>query len=239
MPNEFALPENTVWVCVKHLARLSEELHRYDGAWLSREENLRLESMLSNSRRAQFLAGRYLVRNCLSAQLGGSWHTYHLSAPVGGSPRLLDAANGIVIQNIHVSISHSHDWVACAVAPQEVGIDVELSSRRRDFATIKQWMRDIDDSKVINERDESSAQRLFYEQWTLNEAWFKQLGVTQQNNVTKPVAFRTCSETDRRAIVGRAKNLYVAVYSSLASTVRSSDRAFANFSWSSWCINNQ
>ena len=239
MPIECALPENTVWVCVKRLTELSEELHRHDAAWLSREENLRFESMLSNSRRAQFLAGRYLVRNCLSDHLGGKWHSYHLSAPVKGSPRLLDAANGIVIPNIHVSISHSHDWVACAVAPQTVGIDVELCSRRRDISSIKQWMHDIDNFQVINEMDEPTAERLFYEQWTLNEAWFKQLGVAQQNNVTKPVTFRPCSDFDRRAIVGRAQNMYVAVYSPLASAVRSGDPAFANFSWSSWCINNQ
>lgn len=71
--------------------------------------------------------------------------------------------------NIHFSVSHSGDYVVCAVSDKEIGIDIEKIRSANPRAAQKfASPKEID---YIN-----SNQNGFFEIWTLKEAYFKCIG---------------------------------------------------------------
>jgi 4'-phosphopantetheinyl transferase len=142
--------------------------------WLSEAERIRLASLAAPRRREQFIAGRWLVRLVLNGVHGGDPHQHwSLSSGADEAPHLLRGSPH------WIGISHSGDWVACAVSPRPVGIDLERLNLRRDHAPL------IDG--VCNAAERIRILALPIDQrpfglivlWTLKEAWLKRrnLGV--------------------------------------------------------------
>lgn len=111
---------------------------------------------LQRRERAQvFVAGRWLARRLLAERLGGAPESLQLPVdPSGRSPAL---------QGFWFSISHSGDWVAAAVGPERLGLDIELPRPGRDWAGMAALIglagcTDADD---------------FHRHWVLGEAWLK------------------------------------------------------------------
>jgi 4'-phosphopantetheinyl transferase len=75
---------------------------------------------------------------------------------------------------IQVNISHSHDFVACAVAPAPVGIDVQVSNQaspalvRRFFAP--------EEARYVMEGDPDGQALRFCRIWTMKESYIKRDG---------------------------------------------------------------
>ena len=135
--------------------------------WLSQEEQARLSAMSAPHRRTQFIAGRQLARQCLAARGGDRWQAYVLSAPDDDAPQLL--ARPPASEPWYFSLSHSGDWLACAVSSQPVGVDVECSDRVRDFPALSEWMHEPQALQDMP-ADPREQQAWFYAQWTLKEA---------------------------------------------------------------------
>lgn len=80
-----------------------------------------VEKFSSPQDRAERLTARVLVRECLrdvGARTSGIEIRHQSSGARRGAPLLVGS-------DIHVSISHSAGWVAAAISPGVVGIDVE------------------------------------------------------------------------------------------------------------------
>lgn len=142
--------------------------------WLSASEQARLAQMAAPARRAEFIACRYALRLLLAGSECriADWK---LEAPVGQQPRLL-ADQGA---DLHLSLSHSHGWIACAVAPEPVGVDLELMARRpaSAIADLAQLACTPDQRKELAQiADLAQCQQRFVQLWSLKEAWFKQRG---------------------------------------------------------------
>ena len=71
-----------------------------------------------------------------------------------------------------VAISHSGNLVACAVASEPVGIDLEVAGRNRDVPTLARAVGTPGERARLA-IEPGSAQRQFLVMWTLKEAWFK------------------------------------------------------------------
>ncbi|MGL4346220.1 MAG: 4'-phosphopantetheinyl transferase family protein [Cellulosilyticaceae bacterium] len=75
----------------------------------------------------------------------------------------------------HYNVSHSGDWIVCAVASSPVGIDVEeigdidLDIAKRFFSP-----KEVD---YLFSKDLAYQKECFFELWTLKESYIKQIGV--------------------------------------------------------------
>ncbi|CAM3748517.1 4'-phosphopantetheinyl transferase superfamily protein [Cohnella lubricantis] len=81
----------------------------------------------------------------------------------------------IGLPNFHYNISHSGDWVLCAVDTQPVGIDIErITSTDRDIA-LEYFAPD--EQRYLNSAIGISERRhRFYEVWTKKESYVKAIG---------------------------------------------------------------
>jgi 4'-phosphopantetheinyl transferase len=136
-------------------------------AWLSAAELTRLAQIRVPARRAQFLAGRWLVRELLNLHRPGV--AWSMNAPPQGPPQVL-APHGPAM---HASISHSGAQVACAIAPMPLGIDLEVPRRARDIEGLVRTVCTAREQARLATGDVSAG---FYACWTLKEAWLKARG---------------------------------------------------------------
>jgi|GEM_PF-653732 len=207
--------------------------------WLSEEEQARLSAMSAPRRRAQFIAGRWLARRCLSAHAGGRWQDYALSAPEDGPPQVLTSP--AAAEHRYFSLSHSGDWLACAVSRETVGVDVECSDRARDFQAINEWMHEPE-ALLTTPSGAQEQQAWFYAQWTLKEAWLKHAtsAVPANASVAPPrpsmrsARFRACMGDEGVALVGQGRGFTVAVYPATRATLRWEGGALAQVQWTGW-----
>jgi 4'-phosphopantetheinyl transferase len=183
LPSQGDSPPPAVWLA---LARVSElRLNPVDLdhgrapplalAGLSASELERLQAITAPRRRAQFIAGRLLLRRLLRHLLPPA-RTFSVSASDQGPPRLEDRGHGV--PPLHLALSHSGDWVCAAAAPLPVGLDLETTqgrSRPRDWLALAEMAGSTAERAALAKLTIPSEQGLFFLRlWTLKEAWFKQ-----------------------------------------------------------------
>jgi len=97
-------------------------------AWLGSEDSVRYRSMNSGRRRAEFAAGRLLLRHAIEACHPGM--RWRLVAPQGQLPRL-EAEDGGKLATV-VSIAHSAGLIAIALSDsRRLGVDLERRGARK------------------------------------------------------------------------------------------------------------
>lgn len=78
-------------------------------------------------------------------------------------------------RDFHFNISHCGDMVLAALSSEPVGLDVEVSGRRRDFAAIaRRFFRAEEADEVARAGD--SGEEVFLRLWTAKEAMLKLSG---------------------------------------------------------------
>lgn len=146
-----------------------------DQPWLGAQERERLSSITSSRRQQQFLAGRWLARHCLADMLGGDWRGCELSAPDEGRPEVVTRLEGLP-RAAFFSISHSADWLACAVSTFPVGVDIEDTTRERDVAALIELTCSDAERRQMSGLSARDLKQAFHTRWSLKEAWIKQSG---------------------------------------------------------------
>lgn len=140
------------------------------GADLSANEQIRLASLTHPRRRRQFLAGRMLSRQLLVGAYGGKAADWVITADAGSKPVIAGRAD------IHLSISHSADYVICAIASRPVGVDIECLAARRSTDELMQIVCNPLEQASLAELSPQDQAQQFLELWTLKEAWLKRSG---------------------------------------------------------------
>ncbi len=83
--------------------------------------------------------------------------------------------------NLHFNISHSGNYVVCAIAPDSVGIDIQLH-KDIDFEKVrKKAFRPEEIQEMEKSQDPKS---YFFNRWTLKEAWLKWKGIGISRDLT-------------------------------------------------------
>ncbi|SHK09876.1 4'-phosphopantetheinyl transferase [Marinobacter antarcticus] len=133
--------------------------------WLTARERETF-SALSDTRAAEFLTSRWLIRQALSR---ASAVAPAQCRPVEGRPTA--SANP---PDWHLSLSHSHGLSACGIQyGSALGIDIEPSKRHPQWQkVVKRWFSSIEQEWLFQEDDPHTFLRV----WTLKEAWLKATG---------------------------------------------------------------
>lgn len=123
-------------------------------------------------RRRQFLFGRMLLRHAVGALLGVPAATVGALEQPGQAPRLLlaDVARAIPF----FSLSHSGDWVACAVSVDApLGLDIEVMDAARDVLALAAASFDPAESDWLAGLPDAARAPAFYRLWSEAEARHK------------------------------------------------------------------
>ncbi|MED0669612.1 4'-phosphopantetheinyl transferase superfamily protein [Aneurinibacillus aneurinilyticus] len=75
---------------------------------------------------------------------------------------------------IHFNISHSGDWVACAISNYPVGIDIERISEI-DIKIAEQFFHENEYIWLLS-KEQNSQVASFFELWTIKESYIKAIG---------------------------------------------------------------
>lgn len=147
--------------------------------WLSASERARWATLHQPSRRKEFIACRWALRQVLSpdAAQAAQWQ---LGSEAGQPPTIHASPPHAVRADWHLSLSHSGSYVACAAAPQPVGVDMELLTPRRQRTSVPEmaslvcapaeWLH-------IQSLSTDAAQRAcLLRFWSVKEAFFKCAG---------------------------------------------------------------
>jgi phosphopantetheinyl transferase len=124
-------------------------------------------------RRAEYLAGRALLRYALEQFTGRSGSSYEVHTTPEGKPEC--------VAGPAISLSHSGEIVVCAVASGgSIGVDVETRRPHTSSATLaEQYFTAFEASWVQADPD-----RRFQMLWVLKEAYLKALGVGLPGGLT-------------------------------------------------------
>jgi 4'-phosphopantetheinyl transferase len=164
------MTEAVVHLACARVDDLLPQLPAPHASWLSPQEQQRLAHISTDTRRGQFLAARWQARLLLaraSASEAGSWR---VTAPEAAPPRVEGR------DDLYLSISHSGGWVACAVAATPIGLDLEAPRRRRDIDGLVDLCCTPREQAGFEGLDAKQRETLFYELWTVKEAWIKRRG---------------------------------------------------------------
>lgn len=186
--------------------------------WMTETERERLASMHSKSRRRQFTAGHWLLR-CLAADvLGGEPQHWLVSARPDGIPSLRSPAyKG---QGIAASISHSGDWVAAAIAPFPIGIDLECDTKPRDLLALAATAFSPDENVQLRRLPSSERAAAFYMYWTLKEAVGKREGHGLRLERTRRQQPVSCSATSADVVSWQFADCSLAMAWEVGTSIR-------------------
>lgn len=187
--------------------------------WLSASERARLDAITAPGRRAQFLAGRWCTRQLLADEYGGdASRDWSLAAGAQEPPRLLRSP---LSNALCVAISHSGDWVACAVSSQPVGLDIEAPPRReRDVAALAHAVCTPREQARLSALAGADRQAHFLVVWTLKEAWLKQRIEGVSPGRLAALHTQAAAITDANARVWCAAGLTLALAAPLAAPLQ-------------------
>lgn len=134
------------------------------------EERKKLADRKKGERERQLFLGAEVLLN-LSLQRAG----IEIPLPAKyernehGKPYLTDC------DGIYVNWSHSGDYVICAVADREVGIDLQYAGKEPKESLVRKLLQP-EELHFYEHTPVAERQRLFYEYWAVKESFLKALG---------------------------------------------------------------
>jgi 4'-phosphopantetheinyl transferase len=114
------------------------------------------------------LLGEVMSRKLLSLKCGVDVKELNITKSSKGKPELIN------FPDIHFNISHSGEWVVCAISPAQVGIDVEKI--KEPAYRIAERYFSKKELESLNALAGIEKQYYFFDLWTLKESYLKMLG---------------------------------------------------------------
>ncbi len=145
-------------------------------SWLSDSELRRYQRYQFDRHRKQLLLGRVLMRIALSSYdssiAPASWK---FSQNEFGKPAISAEQNS---SSLYFNLSHSSQKAVLAISRHEdIGVDIELSTKPRRIAEIAQRYFSAAETAAILSLPVGQQQDRFYDLWTLKEAYIKACGL--------------------------------------------------------------
>ncbi len=141
---------------------------------LSADEHLRMGRLIFEHDRRAFLMTRALARRMLSTYAPVAPADWQFVTNAHGRPEI--SARPAGTPDLRFNISHTDGLIACAVTiGREVGVDVEQTGRHLTHDVAGRFFapKEVRDLRTLPEGDQ---QRVFFDYWTLKEAYIKARG---------------------------------------------------------------
>lgn len=139
---------------------------------LDRDELARADRYHFAADRNIFTATHALARFMLSEATGLSTDVWRYTVGEFGKPAL---AADLSKWNLQYNISHTHGVAACAIAANDVGIDVERSDPTIDLSIARDYFAP-EEIRILNSTAPSQQHNIFFRFWSLKEAFIKATG---------------------------------------------------------------
>ncbi len=169
------LPTSAVHIDLVDTANAAalDQLDSYE-ALLSNDEHERMARFVFDRDRRVFVITRAHVRMMLSRYAAVAPADWRFIENVHGRPEILDAPQGT--PDLRFNISHTEGLIACAVAiGREVGVDVEHIGRQLTHDVAGRFFA-ADEVTDLRRLPPADQQRVFFDYWTLKEAYIKARG---------------------------------------------------------------
>lgn len=143
-------------------------------AILDRDEHERADRFHFERDRRDFIAAHALLRSMLAFHLGRPASTWQFATGAFGKPAI---AGSFRVPDIDLSLSHTRDLVAAAVASHcAVGVDVEKIDRAKaDFNLAPTYFAPAE-VEILRRTPPREQVPCFFRLWTLREAYLKATG---------------------------------------------------------------
>ena len=135
---------------------------------LSKIRQERIHRFVKTDARLRSLYAEYLLKYALKESFDISAEVLRFSFNAYQKPSLMD------YPNIHFNLSHSGEYVACAVAEHEVGIDIQKIGNIRE--NIAERFYASEEKMVLDKLTEEEKRVCFFQYWTLKESYIKAVG---------------------------------------------------------------
>ena len=114
------------------------------------------------------LAGEMLTRFVIRERTQLSYDKMVFALDRYGKPYVTN------VKNTHFNVSHSGEWVVCALDAEPIGIDIEfIKSIKLKIA--KRFFSQEEYNDIVG-KDENERKSYFYDLWTLKESYIKAVG---------------------------------------------------------------
>jgi 4'-phosphopantetheinyl transferase len=127
-----------------------------------------------------FIAARALTRTMLSDATGLPVKGWRY---IEGQYGKLALGTDYAESGLRFNLTHTRGIAACAIAHDEVGIDVESSDRQMDFANANRYLAP-EEALVVSAAPLEQRAAIFFRFWTLKEAFIKATG----EGLSRPLA---------------------------------------------------
>jgi len=154
--------------CVKKPDLFDSATFSLLSGWLPPKRISRIERFIHQDDKIRALIADVLIRTMVYRVKGIKKDKLEFQENAYGKPALLNHSD------IHFNISHSVDWVVCALDNKPVGIDIE-KIKETDFGIAKKFFSksEFDELTIKTGNDKLS---FFYNLWTMKESYIKALG---------------------------------------------------------------
>lgn len=158
--------------------QLTEEEYNRTYALLSEDARCRVDRMPTSETKKRTVAGEMLARTAIAAWCGVAEEDVSFAIGAHGKPYAPDLP-------VEFNVSHSGDWVVCAVDDRPVGIDVERI-RPIDLKVAKRMFTEEELCYVFGHAptaqdfapcDDAAVLTRFFTCWTTREAYGKYRGI--------------------------------------------------------------
>jgi len=153
-------------VCIANAASIGTAALSGWMAELPREKHARIERYRKDGDKALAIVAHRLLCYMLKTQCGIVPQADQWRVGQNGKPYLLNA-------DVHFNVSHSGEMVMCALHDMPVGIDIERM--RMVSPNVPERIMSSEEKRVYDLSDDQC--KLFFQIWTLKEAYIKYLGV--------------------------------------------------------------
>lgn len=162
-----------VWFCYPDEISNEVILDEYRSI-LSNEEREKHQRFHFEKDRHSYLVSHALVRKVLSRYCGVKPETWCFDFNQHGKPEI---SFYIECPNLKFNLSHADGLSACVVSlGNDCGVDVENIQRKNKVQAVAERMFATEETKIMLACDESERQKIFFDFWTLREAYVKALG---------------------------------------------------------------
>ncbi|MCL2051128.1 MAG: 4'-phosphopantetheinyl transferase superfamily protein [Lachnospiraceae bacterium] len=116
------------------------------------------------------LFGEAMIRTVAGEIISVSPEKLNISRPKGEKPFFPD------YPELHFNISHSGEWVICAIGDTQVGIDIEEINNKAVSSSLIKKVLSEKEQEYMDQIADEQRNAVFYRFWTIKEAYVKCVG---------------------------------------------------------------